>query len=494
MSMTITATTRRTTSRCFSLAGLLSTVLIAPLSAQSITVTNPGFEDVTGLTVFREFDIGTPPGWVNYDPNNVIANGAVLGTLFQPEDNFFNEPAPDGSRVAILYNDSQQGAGEYGIQQTLPATLQPNSIYTISVEVGDILSGFDTANQFYDLRGFPGYRVEFLADLNTSSVGEEIVLGSDDNTLAATLVEGNFDLSTFDVIIPASHPQLGESVAIRLISLNQIPIGITPTPILEVDFDSVAVSVAPLDVTAPTSAAATTDPTQVGGAMTGTYTATDDDSGVATVELFAKEPNGNWANAGTVTGNVWSFTPTQTGNAADGIYEFTTVATDVQGNSETPPTGMDAGDVSITYNDAENSPFTVASVADGPTTFPLTSTLDLVITFSGGATGGPITASRTVGNVAPAGFNSERLIDESLNLSGSFTGNAAITWNFDPTSDDTLGANPLNTVFQFESGVLTNSYPVTPAGTTLTIGPVTAFSDWYAGSNNANVLEWTVLE
>lgn len=215
------------------------------LTAQAIPVTNASFEDVTGLTAFREFNLGTPPGWVNYDPNGVIAAGASLGTLFQPEDNFFDEPSPDGSRVTILYNDMNRGGGEYGIQQTLAATLQANSVYTVSVEVGDIKSGNDTTSQFYDLRGFPGYRVELLADLVPASVGEEVVLGSDNNTLAATIVEGQFEISTFDVTIPSTHPQLGESLAIRLISLNEIPVSITPTPILEVDFDVVSVSVAP---------------------------------------------------------------------------------------------------------------------------------------------------------------------------------------------------------------------------------------------------------
>ncbi|MCB2154797.1 hypothetical protein KQI84_07905 [bacterium] len=243
-----------------------------------------------------------------------------------------------------------------------------------------------------------------------------------------------------------------------------------------------------LDTTPPDSAATVVDATQVGGDITGTYGATDSGSGVAAVALHVKEPGGAWTIAGSVSGGVWAYTPT----AGDGAYAFATVATDNLNNAEAAPSGSDSGDVTVLYNEVADSTYEIATVADGAFLFPMTDALDVTITFSGGASGGPIVVSRTTGDVTDGGYNAAALIDEMLSITGSFSGSATITWTFDPASDNTL-SGALDTVFQFEGGVPINQYSVTPSGETLTIGPLTSFSDWYAGSNNAGVAEWQVL-
>ncbi len=136
---------------------------------------------------------------------------------------------------------------------TNSATLQADTTYQLTVEVGNIASGTAIDNTFYNLSGFPGYRVELLADLNPISIGEEIVIASDDNTLFGSIDEGYFETSIVTANIGGLHAQLGESLAIRLINLNVIPGGI-PLPDLEVDFDNVQfATVDPEPVPEPTT-------------------------------------------------------------------------------------------------------------------------------------------------------------------------------------------------------------------------------------------------
>ncbi len=238
----------------FLMAVLMLFGLAGSAQAMIVPVVNHSFEDITDQSTFNEFTFGTPTGWDLYDPDGVIGNpGVFTGTLNNPDDNFFIEPAPDGTRVAILFNGQQQGAGIYGFQQTLGATLQANTTYQLTVEVGNIASGTATDDTYYNLEGFPGYRVELLADLEPLSIGEEIVIASDNNTLFGSINEGEFETSIVTANIGGLHAQLGEFLAIRLINLNEIPVGIVPLPDLEVDFDNVQLAtVDPEPVPEPT--------------------------------------------------------------------------------------------------------------------------------------------------------------------------------------------------------------------------------------------------
>lgn len=200
-----------------------------------INISNAGFEDVTGQSPFNEFTFGTPSGWSLYDPNSLIPDpGTFTGTLQPNGVDFFNTTAPEGSRVGILFNSGREGEGEYGYEQTLSDTLQANTLYQLSVEVGNIASGTAQNSQFFNLDEFPGYRVELLAG--------GVVIAQDLNSLL--IPEGQFATSTASVNVGDAHPQLGQDLGIRLINLNIIPTGFTQatSPDLEVDFDHVCLS------------------------------------------------------------------------------------------------------------------------------------------------------------------------------------------------------------------------------------------------------------
>ncbi len=216
------------------LALLCSITQCAFVRSAPIPIVNPSFEDTSGQTIFNEFTFGTPAGWSIYDPLGTVTAdpGTFPGTLLPNGVDFFNSTAPDGDRVGILFNSGAEGTGEYGFQQTLVgSTLQANTTYTLSVEVGNIASGFATNGVFFDLNEFPGYRVDLLAG--------GIVVAQDDDSLAIN--EGEFATSTVILNVGSTHAQLGTDLAIRLVNLNQVPIGFTPatSPDLEVDFDHV---------------------------------------------------------------------------------------------------------------------------------------------------------------------------------------------------------------------------------------------------------------
>ena len=209
--------------------------LAAETQASSIPIINPGFEDVSGQTVFNEFTFGEPAGWDLYDPNSIIPDaGTFTGTLEPNGTDFFNTTAPEGNRVSILFNSGREGEGEYGYVQTLADTLQANTEYSLTVEVGNIASGTAQNGTFFNLDEFPGYRVELLAG--------GVMIAQDNNSLA--IPEAEFATSIVPIMVGTTHAQLGQNLGIRLVNLNVIPGGFTQdtSPDLEVDFDDVVLS------------------------------------------------------------------------------------------------------------------------------------------------------------------------------------------------------------------------------------------------------------
>jgi hypothetical protein len=217
-------------------------MLLLPLAiqAEEILVINPGFEDISGESTFNEFTFGPLNGWSLYDPGNVTGGGAgtsyYLGTL-QPTDlpsqpgaiQYFPGGAPEGTRVGIVYNIAATGGGgEWGFQQTLAATLQANTTYTLQVQVGNIASGTSVNGAVFNLDGFPTYRIDLLA-------GGEI-LKSDENSLV--LGEGQFGLSTITFTTDSNPDRINQQLGIRLVSLNVVDPSF-PAADLEVDFDDV---------------------------------------------------------------------------------------------------------------------------------------------------------------------------------------------------------------------------------------------------------------
>ncbi len=200
-----------------------------------ITVLNAGFENASVGIQFNEFTFGAPAGWNRYDPGNLIGNGVgptyYIGTVLPTAPDFFLNGAPEGDRVGIAFNFfGSGGLGEYGLQQTLSDTLQANSRYNLSVEIGNIASGVSQNGVLFNLDGFPGYRIDLMAG--------NVVLASDNNSLAGAIPEGVFATSSFEFSTGGAHSQLGQLLSIRLVNLNRID-GAFPNADLEVDFDDV---------------------------------------------------------------------------------------------------------------------------------------------------------------------------------------------------------------------------------------------------------------
>lgn len=227
---------------CLAAAVMLATTFAA--EAAPLAVVNPGFEDLSGEVVINEFTFGPLNGWGLYDPANITGGGAgntfFIGTLTPFEADPIGAPgvyisipngAPQGQRVGIAFNFAHAGGvGEYGFQQILSATLAANTRYTLDVDVINIASGTSSFGSFFNLTGFPGYRVDLLA-------GGEVV-AQDVNSLAGVIADGAVGTSTVVVTTGANPLGIGQNLAIRLVNLNVADIA-GPGADLEVDFDNV---------------------------------------------------------------------------------------------------------------------------------------------------------------------------------------------------------------------------------------------------------------
>ena len=193
--------------------------------AAPLAVVNPGFEaQVHAPNSFTGLPL---TGWLPYNDANVT--GEFIGTLNATSTTYFPAGAPEGANVAIAFMDAAGTADvEFGIEQTLAATLQPDTLYTLDVEVGNIASG-TTGTIFYDLDGYNGYRIELRAGAN--------VLAMDDDTLS--IAEGTFGTSTVVFDSTGVDPGLiGSPLTIRLVHLNRIDPAF-PGAHREIDFDDV---------------------------------------------------------------------------------------------------------------------------------------------------------------------------------------------------------------------------------------------------------------
>lgn len=224
---------------------------VAAGHAAPVIITNPGFEDITGVpTTYNEFTFGALPGWSLYDLNSVAGAGTgatyYVGTLTpqilpaRDPVNYQNFPAGayEGQRVGIAFNYANATPGnEYGLQQTLGATLASNTRYTLSVRIGNIATGWSVDNTLFNLNGFPGYRVDLLAG-NT-------LLSSDNNSLDGSIPEGGWGLSTVVYESGIAPAGLNQNLRIRLVNLNLVDPS-APSADREVDFDAVSLSAVPV--------------------------------------------------------------------------------------------------------------------------------------------------------------------------------------------------------------------------------------------------------
>ena len=139
--------------------------LATAASAQPLTIVNPGFE--ADVVTPGAFVVLTPQGWTLHDPQGIVSqNQDAIGVIRPlPGDEYFPGGTPQGVNAALIFLAGPLNA-QVGLQQTLSATLQPSTLYTLSVAVGNIASGTSLpgssggAGTFYNLAGFPGYRLE----------------------------------------------------------------------------------------------------------------------------------------------------------------------------------------------------------------------------------------------------------------------------------------------------------------------------------------------
>lgn len=210
-------TTLRWLAPALACAALAGSAAAAPLA-----VGNAGFEDLyltgnlpaqyAGDVPAGAFPTGAPPdGWQEYYATGSPLGGEFLGVLNPgTADDYVGAPpgitpcfpdgAPEGDNVALVFTGSATGGQEYGIRQTLADSVAPNTVYTVTVEVGNIQScgGLVAPYQSqFVIDGFPSYRVQLVAG--------NVVLAEDPGLLAPA--EGTFETTSFQFSTGDSPPQ-----------------------------------------------------------------------------------------------------------------------------------------------------------------------------------------------------------------------------------------------------------------------------------------------
>jgi acetyl esterase/lipase len=195
----------------------------------SLAISNHSFE--FPVIPSNSFNVASaPPGWVSY--GSINNNNRSVGVLDPAGSTLYAGPVPHGENVGVTFlmdnpqNQTNYASSEAGLRQTLAATLQTKSRYTLRVEVGNIAND---VNAPFAFAGFPNYRIDLMAGAN--------VLASDFNTLLPG--EGLFLTSTVAVNIAVSNPFGGQQLGVRLVNLNNAP-GI------EVNWDNVRLEHGPI--------------------------------------------------------------------------------------------------------------------------------------------------------------------------------------------------------------------------------------------------------
>lgn len=202
--------------------------------AQVIPLVNPGFE--TDFAAAGTLHIIIPAGWRLFDPSRIVNQNQNSVGVLNPTGTTFFPGVPEGRNAALIFLAQSIGRGEVGLFQMTNVTLQPNTRYRLSVDVGNIASGFgDPNNFFYDLDGFPGYAVRIFT--------ANAILAEDLNGLFNTLGEGEFARTVVEFSTQATHPQMNQVLGVALLNLNTAQ---TPQdPGIEVNFDDVRFEIVP---------------------------------------------------------------------------------------------------------------------------------------------------------------------------------------------------------------------------------------------------------
>eukprot|EP01083_Nonionella_stella_P081757 225405_1 len=201
---------------------LLSPIFITTIHATSIPITNAGFEsdrpNCTANTYW--FNNGRVIGWTLYDPHNIITRDYNVGIANPQDGDAMNDPIygsspPEGNAVSWIVPSDDEGDGECGIQQTLSATLTPNTIYTLTAKVGNPGNNRWSTNEYFERLGWTGYIMQLLA-------GDE-VLAQDDNSIYVD--DYHWATTSVQFTTTSSNPQLGNALKIRLLQKNHLKTG-----------------------------------------------------------------------------------------------------------------------------------------------------------------------------------------------------------------------------------------------------------------------------
>jgi hypothetical protein len=172
-------------------------------SGDPVAIVNASFEAEVLADGEHAFAI---PGWS-------FEAGDDVGT-FDPHAGAYPGEAPDGENVAFV------GAGCFGcaLQQTLSASLLPDTVYTLEVEVG----------RRSDIAGEPLFGA--LLGLAAGSTGVAVVE-------APTPAPGTFETARLTYVSPSTGVIIGQPLTIQLAAATG--------PNVQFNFDDVRLSAAP---------------------------------------------------------------------------------------------------------------------------------------------------------------------------------------------------------------------------------------------------------
>ncbi len=160
-------------------------VVAAPIPIENSSFESPYLSDGQG-----SFSI---PGWAVFDTDAGIASHITNPTWYP-----LNQLEIEGQNALIA------SGGEY-VYQALTVTLVPDTLYTLTVDVGNVRSRIGGMEYYW-----AGYAVELWAG--------DTLLSSDDYTLHPT--PSHFLTSSISYQSTSSDPLLGELLEIRLMSLG----------------------------------------------------------------------------------------------------------------------------------------------------------------------------------------------------------------------------------------------------------------------------------
>jgi len=243
-----------------------------------------------------------------------------------------------------------------------------------------------------------------------------------------------------------------------------------------------------VDTTAPTPTASVTEDYQVTGNIAVDASNLTDSGTAITSDLYYRVNGGTWTLDASGISTPNTFIP-----GASGLYEFYVAATDQAGNEKAVPTGGTSGDDLIFWSSIADDFTYTPSAGQTNVIFPMTNADAVTMDFSSASGISAIQVQRVTGDNAPAGFDSTRLIDEYLDITGSFTGTISMNWDGWSTAGN---SGSTATVYRDDSGSVTtiNSGDVTYGANDVTINNISGFSDWYLGDASATIDDWMILE